>query len=83
MSPGAKFCRAPPKDRGEAVVIQPLIGGAHQLVGMTKERPARQVVAVGAENSITFEVVIQAASEGVNCELCSTNGLRWSWWHRA
>ena len=65
------------------VALRQLAGAAHQLAGMTQALAARQVVADGAENSIKFEVVIQVVSEGVNCELCSTNGLRWSWWHRA
>ena len=69
--------------RGVVVALQQLAGVAHQVVGMTQALAARQVVADGAEISIKFKVVIQAVSEGVNCELCSTNGLRWSWWHRA
>ena len=69
--------------RGVVVALQQLVGVAHQVAGMTRVRAARQVVAVGAENSITFEVVIQVVSEGVNCEFCSTNGLRWSWRHRS
>ena len=68
---------------GVAAALQRLARVALQLVGMTQVLAARQVVAVGAEFSNENGVVIQAVSEGVNCELCSTNGLCWSWWHRA
>ena len=39
----------PAGSRGVVVALQPLAGGAHQLVGMTQELAARQVVADGAE----------------------------------